>query len=65
MARFQFAQQAPVQQLQSFLSSVYGTPMAGSQYAPTPEVRVNRAGQVLGDIATGVGTISAIQGLLS
>jgi hypothetical protein len=65
MARFQFAQQAPVQQLQSFLSSVYGTPMAGSQYAPTPEVRVNRAGQVLGDISTAVGTISAIQGLLS
>ena len=65
MARFQFGQQAPVQQLQSFLSSVYGTPMAQSQYAPTPEVRVNRAGQVLGDISTAVGTISAIQGLLS
>jgi hypothetical protein len=65
MARFQFAQQAPVQQLQSFLSSVYGTPMAGSQYAPTPQIPVNRAGQVLGDIATGIGVISGIQGLLS
>jgi hypothetical protein len=65
MARFQFSQQAPRESLNAFLSSIYGTPMAGSQYAPTPETRVNRFGQVLGDVSTAVGTISAIQGLLS
>jgi hypothetical protein len=55
MQRFQFAQQAPAQQLQSFLSSVYGTPMARSQYAPTPEAQTNRAGNVFGGLATGAG----------
>jgi hypothetical protein len=64
MARFQFAQQAPVQQLQSFLSSVYGTPMAGSQYAPTPVSQTNRAGNVLGLAATGAGIGSMIGGNL-
>jgi hypothetical protein len=62
MARFQFAQQAPTQQLQSFLSSVYGTPMAGSQYAPTPVQQTNRAGNVLGLAATGAGIGSMIGG---
>jgi hypothetical protein len=65
MARFQFSQQAPRESLNAFLSSVYGTPMGRSQYSPTPEIPVNRAGQVLGDIATGIGVISGIQGLLS
>jgi hypothetical protein len=64
MARFQFAQQAPTQQLQSFLSSVYGTPMAGSQYAPTPVQQTNRAGNVLGLAATGAGIGSMIGGNL-
>jgi hypothetical protein len=64
MARFQFAQQAPVQQLQSFLSSVYGTPMASSQYAPTPVSQTNRAGNVLGLAATGAGIGSMIGGNL-
>jgi hypothetical protein len=64
MARFQFAQQAPAQQLQSFLSSVYGTPMAGSQYAPTPQTQTNRAGNVLGLAATGAGIGSMIGGNL-
>jgi hypothetical protein len=62
MARFQFAQQAPAQQLQSFLSSVYGTPMAGSQYAPTPEVQTNRGANVLGLGALGAGIGSMIAG---
>jgi hypothetical protein len=62
MARFQFAQQAPVQQLQGFLSSVYGTPMAQSQYAPTPVQQTNRAGNVLGLAATGAGIGSMIGG---
>jgi hypothetical protein len=62
MARFQFAQQAPTQQLQSFLSSVYGTPMAQSQYAPTPEVQTNRAANVLGLGALGGGIGSMIAG---
>jgi hypothetical protein len=65
MARFQFSQQAPRESLNAFLSSIYGTPMGRSQYSPTPEIPVNRAGQVLGDIATGIGVISGIQGLLS
>jgi hypothetical protein len=64
MARFQFAQQAPAQQLQSFLSSIYGTPMAGSQYAPTPQTQTNRAGNVLGLAATGAGIGSMIGGNL-
>jgi hypothetical protein len=55
MQRFQFAQQAPAQQLQSFLSSIYGTPMASSQYAPTPQAQTNRVGNVLGGAATGAG----------
>jgi uncharacterized membrane protein len=62
MARFQFAQQAPAQQLQSFLSSIYGTPMAGSQYAPTPQTQTNRAANVLGLGALGAGVGSMIGG---
>jgi hypothetical protein len=64
MARFQFAQQAPTQQLQSFLSSVYGTPMAQSQYAPTPVQQTNRAANVLGLAALGGGVGSMIGGNL-
>jgi hypothetical protein len=64
MARFQFAQQAPVQQLQGFLSSIYGTPMAGSQYAPTPTTQTNRAANVLGLAALGGGVGSMIGGNL-
>jgi hypothetical protein len=62
MARFQFGQQAPAQQLQSFLSSVYGTPMAQSQYAPTPQTQTNRAANVLGLGALGGGIGSMIGG---
>jgi len=50
MTRYQFAQQLPYQQLQTFLSGVYGTPMAGSQYAPIPQARTNTTAQVLGGL---------------
>lgn len=53
MARFQFAQQAPRESLSAFLSSVYGTPMASSQYAPQQQAQTNRFGSVLGGAATG------------
>lgn len=36
MQRFQFGQQLPYSQLQSYLSSVYGTPMASSVYPQQP-----------------------------
>ena len=55
MQRFSFAQQAPRESLNAFLSSVYGTPMARSQYAPTPEAQTNRVGNVFGGLATGAG----------
>jgi hypothetical protein len=48
MSRFQFGQQVPYQQLQGFLSSVYGTPMTGSQIPATPQAQTNRFGQALG-----------------
>jgi hypothetical protein len=52
--RYQFEQQAPIQQLQSFLSSVYGTPLASSNVVQ-PRMQINRFGQVLGGAATGAG----------
>lgn len=51
--RYQFQQQVPYQQLQGFLSSVYGTPMAGSQYAPPAQT--NTAASALGGAALGAG----------
>jgi len=51
MTRYQFAQQLPYQQLQTFLSGVYGTPMASSQYASIPQARTNTTAQVLGGLA--------------
>lgn len=62
MQRFQFAQQAPRESLQSFLSSVYGTPLAGSQYAPQQQAQTNRAGNVFGGLATGAGIGSMLGG---
>jgi hypothetical protein len=53
MQRYSFQQQAPYTQLQNFLSSVYGTPMASSQYAPVQPGQVNRAGSVIGGALTG------------
>ena len=42
MARFQFGQQQPIQSLMSYLSSVYGTPLAreGQQITQLPENRL-------------------------
>ena len=51
--RYQFQQQIPYQQLQGFLSSVYGTPMGSSQYQPPG--KTNQLGQVLGSAAIGAG----------
>jgi hypothetical protein len=51
--RYQYGQQLPYQQLQGFLSSVYGTPMAASQYAPIPQAQTNRLGQAIGGAGLG------------
>jgi hypothetical protein len=54
LARYQFGQQLPYQQLQGFLSSVYGTPLGGygttTQNAPTYQ---NRGAGILGGALTG------------
>jgi hypothetical protein len=50
--RFQFAQQLPYQQFQSFLSGVYGTPLASSLYQQQAQPQVNRTAQNLGILAT-------------
>ena len=52
MTRYQFAQQLPYQQLQGFLSGVYGTPMAQSQYASVPQTSVNRSAQNIGALTS-------------
>jgi hypothetical protein len=57
MQRFQFGQQLPYQQLQGFLSSVYGTPMGSSQYGQIPQAQTNRLGQ-----AVGLGTLGYLGG---
>ena len=57
MARFQFGQQLPIQQLQSFLGSVYGSPMGSSQYGQIPQAQTNRLGQ-----AVGLGTLGYLGG---
>jgi hypothetical protein len=53
IARFQFGQQVPYQQLQGFLSSVYGTPMGGSQLQQIPQAQTNQFGQALGGALLG------------
>jgi len=54
LARYEFGQQLPYQQLQGFLSSVYGTPLGGygttTQNAPTYQ---NRGAGILGGALTG------------
>jgi hypothetical protein len=54
MARFSFGQQLPYQQLQGYLSSVYGSPMGGfgSQTTQTP-MSTNRTTGVLGGALAG------------
>ena len=61
MTRFQFQQQLPYQQLQTFLSGVYGTPMAASQYQNIPQAQTNRLGSALGGAALG-GTAASLFG---
>ena len=51
--RYQYSQQLPYQQLQNFLSSVYGTPMGASQFQPIPQAQTNRLGQALGGATLG------------
>jgi hypothetical protein len=52
--RYQYSQQLPYQQLQGFLSSVYGTPMGSSQFAPPPsEPKTNYLTQGLGGAMLG------------
>jgi hypothetical protein len=54
LSRYQFGQQLPYQQLQGFLSSVYGTPLGGygttTQNAPTYQ---NRSAGILGGALAG------------
>jgi hypothetical protein len=52
MQRFYFQQQAPVEQLSSYLSSVYGTPMRSS-VAPQASVQTNPLGQAIGGASLG------------
>lgn len=47
MMRYQYGQQLPYQQLQGYLSSVYGSPMSQSQY-PNTATQTNRLGTALG-----------------
>ena len=77
MQRFQFGQQLPYQQLQGFLSSVYGNPMSTSN-VPIPQAQTNRLGQAIGGAGLGYlggsflggtplnqpGTLAAIGGLI-
>jgi len=51
--RFQYSQQLPYSQLQSYLSSVYGTPMASSVYPQQPQAQTNRLGQAIGGAGLG------------
>lgn len=57
LARFQFGQQLPFQQLQGFLSSVYGSPMGGfgTQTQQTPMTTNRTIGALGGALAGGLG----------
>jgi hypothetical protein len=57
MARFSFGQQLPYQQLQGFLSSVYGSPMGGfgTQTTQTPLTTNRTTGALAGALAGGLG----------
>jgi hypothetical protein len=62
MTRFQFQQQLPYQQLQTFLSGVYGTPMAASQYQNIPQAQRNVGASVLGGGLAGAALSGMIGG---
>jgi hypothetical protein len=57
MARFTFGQQLPYQQLQGYLSSVYGSPMGsyGTQTTQTPLTTNRTTGALSGALAGGLG----------
>jgi hypothetical protein len=57
MARFQFGQQMPYQQLQGYLSSVYGSPMGsyGTQTTQQPLYQNRTTGALGGALAGGLG----------
>ena len=55
ISRFQFQQQLPYSQLQSYLSAVYGNPMAGSAVPQQAPAQSNRLGTALGGAALGAG----------
>jgi hypothetical protein len=57
MARFQFGQQLPYQQLQGYLSSVYGSPMGsyGTQTTQQPLYQNRTIGALGGALAGGLG----------
>jgi hypothetical protein len=57
MARFQFGQQLPYQQLQGYLSSVYGSPMGsyGTQTTQQPMYQNRTTGALGGALAGGLG----------
>jgi len=57
MARFQFGQQLPYQQLQGYLSSVYGSPMGsyGTQTTQQPLYQNRATGALSGALAGGLG----------
>lgn len=55
ISRYQFQQQLPYSQLQSYLSAVYGNPMAGSQMPQQAPAQINRLGSTLGGAAIGAG----------
>jgi hypothetical protein len=57
MARFQFGQQLPYQQLQGYLSSVYGSPMGayGTQTTQQPLYQNRTTGALSGALAGGLG----------
>jgi hypothetical protein len=62
ISRYQFQQQLPYSQLQSFLSSVYGNPMAGSNVPQQAAAQTSRLGTTLGGAALGAGIGSMIPG---
>jgi len=57
LARYQFGQQLPYQQLQGYLSSVYGTPLGsyGTRTTDAPTYQNRSAGVLGGAIAGGLG----------
>jgi hypothetical protein len=62
ISRFQYQQQLPYSQLQSYLSAVYGNPMAGSVVPQQTPAQSNRLGTALGGAALGAGLGQAIGG---